>query len=298
MAQRVFLSYRRSDSAHQAIALKIVLEHKLPNVSVFVDTESVNPSERWPDRLTAALDHSSAVIALIGPNWRFAADGTDRFAEPQDWVRLELAYALEHNANAVVPVFFNTNTMTAYRDLPESLIDLPNIQALELKLDSNWSHSADRLASTLAKILGTVTIGGTIRFPTPNELKKRTPRLTEAEFDEHKLAVPDLAGWVFSRVPVNTADGDIEGTQISRSFTFANFRYAFTFMARCAELAENRTHHPDWTNVWNRVDVRLRTFDAGHSVTWYDIEMACAMHRVAQQVASEGSIGWPLRPAL
>lgn len=83
MAQRVFLSYRRSDSADQAIALKIVLEQKLPDVSVFVDTESINPSERWPHRLTTALDHSSAVVALIGPNWRLGADGTDRFADPR-----------------------------------------------------------------------------------------------------------------------------------------------------------------------------------------------------------------------
>ena len=298
MAQRVFLSYRRSDSADQAIALKIVLEQKLPHVSVFVDTESVNPAERWPDRLTAALSHSSAVVALIGPNWRFGADATDRFTDTEDWVLLELAYALEHNVNSVVPVFFNTSTTTAYRDLPPSLVGIRDIQALELRQDAQWSQSVDRLASSVAKILGTVAIGRTINFPTPNELKKRTPRLTEAEFDEHKLAVPELAGWVFSRVPINTADGEIEGTQISRSFTFTNFKYAFAFMARSAELAESRPHHPDWTNVWNRVDVRLRTFDAGHSVTWYDIEMACAMHKAALQIAEEEKIAWPLRPSL
>ena len=103
MARRVFLSYRRSDSPHQAIALKIVLEQKLPDVSVFVDTESVNPAERWPDRLAAALDQSSAVVVLIGPNWRFGADGTDRFADPKDWVLQEVVYALEHKGNAVVP---------------------------------------------------------------------------------------------------------------------------------------------------------------------------------------------------
>ena len=120
MAQRVFLSYRRSDSWHEAIALKVVLEQKLPHVSVFVDTESINPSERWPDRLTAALDHSSAVVALIGPNWRFGADGTDRFADPEDWVLLELAYALEHRVDAFVPVYFDTTVTQAYRDLPRA----------------------------------------------------------------------------------------------------------------------------------------------------------------------------------
>ena len=92
--------------------------------------------------------------------------------------------------------------------------------------------------------------------------------------------------------------GEVEGTQISRSFTFTNFKRAFTFMARSAELAESRCHHPDWTNVWNRVNVRLRTFDADQSVTWYDIEMARDMHEAALQVANEKKIGWPLRPFL
>ena len=298
VAKRVFLSYRRSDSAIQAQAVKIVLQQKLPDVLVFVDTESINPSEHWPDRLTAALDHSSAVVALIGPNWRFRADGTDRFADPKDWVLRELAYALEHKVDAVVPVFFDTTTTTAYQDLPPSLTGMPHIQALELRQDAHWSQDVDRLASTVAKILGTVATGVTIHFPNPSELKKRAPRLTEAEFNEHKHEVASLAGWVFSRVPINTRDGDVEGTQISRSFTFTNFRRAFTFMARSAKLADDRPHHPDWTNVWNRVDVRLRTFDAGQSVTWYDIEMACAMHDLFLQVANEDEIVWPLLPSL
>jgi 4a-hydroxytetrahydrobiopterin dehydratase len=297
MAQRVFLSYRRSDSWHQATALKIVLEQKLPDVSVFVDTESINPSEDWPDRLIAALDHSSAVVALIGPQWRFGADRTDRFADTKDWVLRELAYALERKKAALIPVFFDTTTTEAFGDLPPSLIGLDHIQGLKLGSET-WSPDVDRLASLIARRLGTVAVEGAIQFPKPSELKKRAARLTEAEFEDHKLHVDGLAGWVFSRVLINTTGGEVEGTQISRSFTFTNFKRAFTFMARSAELAESRPHHPDWTNVWNRVDVRLRTFDAGQSVTWYDIEMACAMHDIDLQVTNEDKIGWPLRPSL
>jgi len=297
MAQRVFLSYRRSDSWHQATALKIVLQQKLPDVSVFVDTESINPSEHWPDRLIAALDHSSAVVVLIGPKWRFGADGTDRFADPEDWVLRELAYALERKKDVIVPVFFDTTTTTAYRDLPPSLSGLRRIQGLKLSSET-WAPNVDRLASSVAKMLGTDAVEGTIQFPNPSELKKRAARLTEAEFEDHKLHVDGLAGWVFSRVLINTSGGEVVGTQISRSFSFASFRRAFTFMARIAELAESRPHHPDWTNVWTRVDVRLRTFDARQSVTWYDIEMACAIHAISLQVTNEDKIGWPLRPSL
>jgi TIR domain len=79
VAQRIFLSYRRSDAAQRATFLKVVLQQKLHDVSVFVDRQSINPSERWPDRLTATRESSSAVVALIGPNWRFGPDGADRF---------------------------------------------------------------------------------------------------------------------------------------------------------------------------------------------------------------------------
>jgi len=297
VAKRIFLSYRRSDAADQAIALKIVLERKLPDVSVFVDTASINPSERWPDRLARELERSSVVVALIGPSWRVGPNGTDRFSDSDDWVLHEVAYGLQQKAGHVIPVLFDTTAQSAYRDLPALLVELPEIQSIDLAAGTRWAQDVDRLAATVARILGTGMVGGAVKFPTPNELKTRTPRLTEEEFDGHKLAVAALAGWMFSSVPITTADGDVLGTEIARSFTFSNFKRAFTFMARVAELAETRTHHPDWTNVWNRVDVRLRTFDAGQSVTWYDVEMACSMSELAAQVEGATTIGWPLQSA-
>jgi 4a-hydroxytetrahydrobiopterin dehydratase len=297
VAQRIFLSYRRSDTALQAIALKIVLERKLPNISVFVDTESINPSERWPERLAAALEDASAVMALIGPRWRYGPDGTDRFVDPEDWVLREVAYALENKEGAFIPVLFDTTPEAAYRDPPPNLAGMRAIHSHGLARGGHWEQDVDRLAILLARILGTDMVDGTIRFPKPSELKKRAPRLTEAEFDEHKLEMAALEGWAFSRVPISTPGGEVQGTEISRTFTFTNFKRAFTFMALVAELAESRPHHPDWTNVWNSVCVRLRTFDAGQSVTWYDIEMACAMHEIAAKVADNDNISWPLRPA-
>jgi 4a-hydroxytetrahydrobiopterin dehydratase len=50
---------------------------------------------------------------------------------------------------------------------------------------------------------------------------------------------------------------------ITRSFVFADFSEAFAFMARVALLAEKHDHHPEWSNVWNRVDILLTTHDAG-----------------------------------
>ena len=53
------------------------------------------------------------------------------------------------------------------------------------------------------------------------------------------------------------------GDGIERRYTFADFTEAFAFMTRVALLAEKADHHPEWSNVWNRVDIRLTTHDAG-----------------------------------
>lgn len=67
---------------------------------------------------------------------------------------------------------------------------------------------------------------------------------------------------------------------ITRRFTFSDFSEAFGFMARVALAAEKLNHHPEWFNVWNRVDVTLSTHDAG-GLTALDLELAAAMDRLA-----------------
>ena len=66
---------------------------------------------------------------------------------------------------------------------------------------------------------------------------------------------------------------------ISRSFTFADFPAAFAFMTRVALLAEKSDHHPEWSNVWNRVDILLTTHDAG-GLSHRDIAMAEAIDAI------------------
>ena len=67
---------------------------------------------------------------------------------------------------------------------------------------------------------------------------------------------------------------------LHRTFTFADFNAAFGFMARAALMAEKLDHHPEWTNVWNRVDVTLSTHSAG-GLTDLDVKLALAMDKIA-----------------
>lgn len=67
-----------------------------------------------------------------------------------------------------------------------------------------------------------------------------------------------------------------EGDHIHRRFEFPNFVAAWAFMSGAALIAERMNHHPDWSNVYGRVDVRLSTHDAG-GLTALDFELAIAL---------------------
>ncbi len=92
----------------------------------------------------------------------------------------------------------------------------------------------------------------------------RPPRLSGSEIAKSLSSLP---GWSRS------------GGKLHREFVFRDFSEAFGFMARAALAAEKMDHHPDWSNVWNRVTVTLSTHDAG-GITELDFELAQAMNRL------------------
>lgn len=74
---------------------------------------------------------------------------------------------------------------------------------------------------------------------------------------------------------------EVDGA-LTREFRFESFVDAFTFMTQVAFIAEDLDHHPEWSNVYDRVSIRLTTHDAGNSVTDLDRTMAAridAVHR-------------------
>jgi len=71
-----------------------------------------------------------------------------------------------------------------------------------------------------------------------------------------------------------------ENNQLIRTFEFSNFIEAFAFMTKVAILAEKMDHHPDWSNVYNRVEIRLSTHDAGDIVTDNDWNLAKAIDQL------------------
>ncbi len=72
-----------------------------------------------------------------------------------------------------------------------------------------------------------------------------------------------------------------ENNQLKKSFVFRNFVEAFAFMTKVAFTAEKMDHHPNWTNVYNKVHISLNTHDAGDKVTEKDRKLAAAIDKIA-----------------
>ena len=86
---------------------------------------------------------------------------------------------------------------------------------------------------------------------------------------EIQSALGALPGWKF------------EKNALIKELTFGSFREAISFLVRAAFEAEALNHHPEWTNVYNRVSIRLNTHDADNKVTAKDVELAKRIHHIS-----------------
>lgn len=69
--------------------------------------------------------------------------------------------------------------------------------------------------------------------------------------------------------------------QLEKTFTFPDFVSAWAFMSQVALLAEKMDHHPDWSNVYNKVTIRLSTHDAGNKITEKDRKLAAQIDKIS-----------------
>ena len=94
------------------------------------------------------------------------------------------------------------------------------------------------------------------------------------------IAMPDLhSADPRQMLPVTLSNGTIHEQSISRELVFNDFNEAFGFISRVALLAEGRNHHPNWSNVYNRVSITLCTHDLG-GLSDLDVELAAAIDQL------------------
>jgi hypothetical protein len=152
---KIFISYRRDDSAAHAGRLFDRLENHFGQGQVFMDVDNIKPGLDFIQVVEQAVGVCDGLIAVIGREWLNASDpagtGARRIDDPADLVRLEIASALEREIT-VIPVLVQGARMPRRADLPENLKGLANRNALEV---SDGRFRTD--ITPLIEVLGTLT---------------------------------------------------------------------------------------------------------------------------------------------
>lgn len=151
MAPKVFISYRRDDSPGSAGRLYDRLAESIPAERLFMDVDAMVPGVDFVQEINRAVLGCDVLLAIIGRGWLSAQDkdGQRRLDNPEDFVRIEIATALENDIR-VVPVLVDGAVMPPSDELPDALRPLARRHAVELS-HMRFAADTERLARALAR---------------------------------------------------------------------------------------------------------------------------------------------------
>src|SRR5437588_1648941 len=147
---RIFINYRRGDTATSASRLYEWLSERYGDEQVFMDVDTIEPGLDWAEAIDSAVGSSDLVLALIGDDW--LPELRRRLDDDGDFMRHELETALRKQKR-IIPVLVEGAKMPAPEDLPESLAPLTRRQAFEMR-DERFRFDKQELLKRVDRVLG------------------------------------------------------------------------------------------------------------------------------------------------
>jgi hypothetical protein len=150
---RVFISYRRQDARGSAGRIYDRLADRFGGDQVFMDVDAIALGVDFAEVITQAVSTCEVLLAVIGPRWLDAKDDNERrrLDDPGDFVRLEIAAALERNIR-VIPILVEGAVMPRRQQLPENLAGLAGRNGLRVRHES-FRSDTDQLLAAIEPIL-------------------------------------------------------------------------------------------------------------------------------------------------
>jgi hypothetical protein len=146
MEKRIFISYRRSDTAGYARAVCNKLTEQFGPDQVFMDVDTIEPGVDFVKQIEEAVGRCSVLLALVGERW-----STERLQDPLDYVRLEIASALKRDIR-VVPVLVDDAVMPAAADLPNDLAPITRRHGLPLS-HARFNGDMERVIDCVGRVV-------------------------------------------------------------------------------------------------------------------------------------------------
>jgi hypothetical protein len=154
---KIFLSYRREDSADVTGRIFDHLERRFGREHLFLDVDSIPYGDDFRRRINDALNHTGVLLAIIGDAWLTASDPANstfarRLDDPNDYVGVEISEALRRGIT-VFPVLVGEARMPRVGELPAHLADLSYRNAAEVRSGRDFPHDVNRLIQAIADLL-------------------------------------------------------------------------------------------------------------------------------------------------
>ena len=269
----VFISYRRADSSAASRWLYDAIQRTFGPHSVFMDTEAIRVSSEWPKAIQRGLQQATHLVAVIGAQWLRVADdyGRRRIDRDDDWVRAEIAHALQQRKR-ILPIVLAPDGMPRAEALPDEIEKLAYVQPFELRND-RWESDLNLLVRELERQGFKRVTGNEVRYPTPQV------SITEIPQEEFASILRTLPGWTEVASPLPGLES-LQQIELHKSFEFPSFRDAIEFMVDVSDSVVKTQHHPRWENIWRTVTVWLSTWDIGHKPSRLDVDLAREMERI------------------
>jgi TIR domain len=179
MAAKVFISYRRTDSAGYSGRVMDRLDRELGRDLVFMDVDAIPLGTNFSKVLHDEVAKCGVLLAVIGPNWLDARDehGNRRLDNPNDFVRIEIGAALQRSI-PVIPLLLDGAKIPKADELPEDLKELALRNGMEIR-HASFQDDMNRLLRGLKEEGVYVTGGATSEFPTKPDAAQSDLKGTE-----------------------------------------------------------------------------------------------------------------------
>jgi formylglycine-generating enzyme required for sulfatase activity len=213
---RIFLSYRRQDSAGVAGRIYDRLRAHFGDDAIFMDIDSIPFGEDFREHIDAAVGQCDLVLAVIGPRWSGKMDASRRIDDPRDFVRIEIESALQRGI-PVIPVLLDRTRMPTEAEVPPSLSKLTYRNAIEVDQGRDFHPHVDRLVKGIEFHFEKARAGGA---HLPSQNRAITPRVPIAKAPEQPQRVsPPKIDRVINPMPLPKQTPVATGQQIRAAST-------------------------------------------------------------------------------
>jgi len=227
---KVFISYRRADSALRATKLSKHIGMRFGKDLVFRDVEDIKPGTEWLKEIRRELASCEVFLIVIGPHWLTDARGRRRLDDPNDVLRMEIAKALT-GTRTILPVLVGGASMPLPETLPQNLRPISNHQAMTLT-DNKWMPNVNALIDRLREIILPRAAGLPLTQAEQklNKLQLRYFDLLESNSAAEALDLAQKTQAYLDRVlPLYPQDA---GLKLTRGYLYKNEAMALTSLER------------------------------------------------------------------